>query len=756
MPLKAYKKYFDLPLLIKEIRDYLGDFNEEKILEAFDFAEKAHQEQMRKDGTTPYIAHPVEVMKILASMKADEDVLIAALLHDVPEDTEYSLKDVEKCFGPKVAFLVDGVTKLTDVYRQQALSKQGRAIESLKKLFLHGIKDPRVILIKLADRLHNMRTLEHVKENRRAQIANETLEIYVPTASLLGVRKMRRDLEDLCFKYLQPEIYQELVSKIENEMLITEEKTRKLITNIEESLSDLKVDLNFEIKPVGIYRTHLSLKKSHKKIEKFNFVPTVKILMDDIQSCYQVLGMVHSRYKPKEQAFHDHIANPEVDGRQVLKTSVFGVDGVLTKILITTKKLDLESELGIAAKIFVNFNEEFVDKRSKLFSQIEELGGHADDQKFLSSLKKDILIDRIVVFNDRGETYDLPSCARIIDFAYAQSDQLGHHSIGAYVNGSFKVISEGLKTGDMVEIITDQKVSPSIRWLTFAQTKHAKSKIKSYLKDRSKEKRVKEGKKILQKELDLVGLGHYGDLNLKRVVKDLSDQEGGKFENWNEIFLALGNGDLEAIEVVRLFQEKALELKKNDEEKTRQLMWLKIKAKNRFGLIGDIMSCFYKHSFEVIGIRANISEFDEECAISVHFRGEDLETVLELILELEEMPDVMSVSRVFDKALLVSMGLTLNTISLFILVFLGQKAILDIIYFGIGYSNRHGAIYFGILALAFLNVLLYKKIKVYYPSTRKMTAPLLFFKWLPVCLIIFLFSELLIYFVKPLFLSLPG
>src|SRR3989338_6605909 len=309
----SYNKYFKLRDILKSIKDYLPGFNEEKFLNAFKFAEKAHAGQFRKDNTTPYIAHPVEIVKILVLLHADEDTLVSALLHDVPEDTKYTIEDVRKFFGEKVAFLVDGITKLSAVYYENDMSK--RQVGTLKKLFLHSVKDLRVILIKLADRLHNMQTLGNIDESeKRLRISRETLEIYVPIANLLGIQDIKSQLEDLCFKYLFADEYARLNRRQNASSERRKKLTDEFIRTISKECSKNRIKPEFLQKEKALYSIFKKLSSLGKSIDEAEGRIALKIIVKTVPQCYQVLVIIHSKFLPMNDRFRDYIANPKMNG----------------------------------------------------------------------------------------------------------------------------------------------------------------------------------------------------------------------------------------------------------------------------------------------------------------------------------------------------------------------------------------------------------------------------------------------------------
>ncbi|MBU1445922.1 RelA/SpoT family protein, partial [Patescibacteria group bacterium] len=463
--------------IIAEVKQYLPDFDEKKFLKAFEFARNAHADQLRKDGTTPYIWHPIEAVKILVGLRVDEATLITALLHDVPEDTNRTLNEVGKLFGEKVAFLVDGVTKLSKVHYKYHMEE--RQVESLKKLLIHSAKDPRVILVKLADRLHNMRTLDNVNPTKRLRIAKETIEIYVPIANLLGISDLKRTLEDLCFKYLLPTDYKRITEHIEDNQVKQKKTLETTIKIIEKELAKANIKT---LKLSGRQKTPYSIFKKtirkNKEVDELEDLLALRIIVETERDCYLALGIVHSIFRPKPGRFKDYIAVPKPNGYQSLHTVVFGVKGEITEFQIRTEKMHIDGKYGIAAHYFYKDDQYKNEKQSeKNYRQqhsqwaekiLEYQKANYNAEHFLEALKIDIFHDRIFTFTPKGDSIDLPSGASPIDFAYAIHTEVGDNAIKAKINDVIVPLTTTLKTGDVIEIITsDKQKGPEREWLIF-------------------------------------------------------------------------------------------------------------------------------------------------------------------------------------------------------------------------------------------------------------------------------------------------
>ena len=671
MPYSSYKKYFDLEKLIIEIKAYMPRFNEKSFLRAFSFAEKAHRGQLRKDGVTPYIVHPVETVRSLVHLHADEDILISAILHDVPEDTKHEIHEVKQKFGPKVAFLVDAITKLSKVHYLHNMPE--RQVESLKKLFLHSAKDPRVILIKLADRLHNMKTLSSIKDpEKKLRIARETLEIYVPIANLLGIQDLKSQLEDYCFKYLFPTEYRKLKAKLENTGEKHKEGIKDFIKIVKKGLKKNSLKAEVYGRKKGLYSIYKKICSQGKTIDDIDDRVGVRVITDTVAQCYQLLGVIHDKFTPKMGRFKDYIANPKVNGYQSLHTSVFGSDGVVTEVQIRTHDMDTEAGYGIASHFFykkptkANKNKNLIkDKRSSWVNKIlemEKVLKSSDD--FMENLKLDIFQDRIFVFTPKGATIDLPRKATAIDFSYAIHTEVGNHAAKAEINGEMKPITSQLKTGDVVNIITLKKISPAASWLPFAKTNFAKNKICLYLKKISKVKKLKEGYKILQKELDIARLGTYTSLNLKKIRNSLASVFGKNFDNWDDIFVAVGEGSIRAIDVLTALEVKVpYKTNKNklyslfDRIITRTIkdgvkLNVKMFIKNRFKISQEILAVLYRYAIDVTYFKAWSSPLVKKGNIKTKLVLGNFEEATKMLDELEKIDDVYNVQTYSSKGII--------------------------------------------------------------------------------------------------------
>jgi GTP pyrophosphokinase len=467
--------------LILKIKEINPEADTSLVARAYDFARQAHEGQLRKTGD-PYIIHPLNTAFTLAQIKADLPTIVAGVLHDVPEDTDRTIEDVKKEFGPEIATLVAGVTKLSNIrYRGEERYK-----ESLRKMFLAMAHDLRVILIKFADRLHNLRTLDGVEERKRERICKETLEIYAPIAGLLGVWNLKWQMEDICFKYLWPEDYQEIEYKYEIERKMELNQYINTLKNIlSAELTRTGVEHQIEGRFKHLYSIWQKIKNKERKFDEIYDVFALRVIVPSVADCYNVLGTVHSIWKPNYNRFKDYIAVPKPNGYRSLHTTVFGPGGRATEFQIRTREMDDEAKYGISAHI--HYKRKLNDKGDRPMRWVQEIldaqKEAKDTSEFIQTVKLNIFQDRIFVFTPRGDVYDLPRGACPVDFAYAVHTQVGHKCAQAMVNSKHAKLDQKLENGDLVEIIIDKnRKSPNADWLKFVATKRARDKIKAEAK----------------------------------------------------------------------------------------------------------------------------------------------------------------------------------------------------------------------------------------------------------------------------------
>lgn len=476
------------------------------VREAYSFAASAHEGQTRESGEA-YIRHPLEVAAILAEMDLDVESIVAALLHDVVEDTSVTRDEVERRFGKEIANLVDGVTKLSRIPYQ---SKELHQAESLRKMFLAMADDLRVILIKLADRLHNMRTLRHVDEERQKRIARETVEIYAPLAHRLGMSALKWELEDLALRYLEPEAYYLLVQKVAKKRKEREVYVAEIIDTLRDRLKAINIEAEVQGRPKHLYSIWNKMTAQAKDFEEIFDLLAVRVIVDSVKDCYGVLGLVHTLWKPIPGRFKDYIAMPKSNMYQSLHTTVVGPRGDPMEIQIRTWDMHRTAEYGIAAhwryKEGQKHSEDFEEKIAWLRQLLEWQRETKDVEDFMESLKIDLFEDEVFVFTPKGDVKTLPAGATPIDFAYSVHTDVGHRCIGAKVNGKIVPLTYQLKNGEFVEILTSKTGVPKRDWLALVKTARARNKIRSFLKEQQRGESVVKGRDMLQKEAEKHGL----------------------------------------------------------------------------------------------------------------------------------------------------------------------------------------------------------------------------------------------------------
>ncbi|MCF6096644.1 bifunctional (p)ppGpp synthetase/guanosine-3',5'-bis(diphosphate) 3'-pyrophosphohydrolase [Thermovorax subterraneus] len=546
-----------LHTLKERIKSYNPTANLELVDRAYEFAQKAHDGQHRISGEM-YIFHPLEVAIILADLELDTITIAAGLLHDVVEDTEYTLEDINREFGDEIALLVDGVTKLGKL---EFKTKEEQQAENLRKMFLAMAKDIRVILIKLADRLHNMRTLKYLPVEKQKEIAIETLEIFAPLAHRLGISKIKWELEDLAFRYLEPERYYELVEKVAKKRREREEHINKMIAILEKKLEAAGIKAEIQGRPKHFYSIYKKMKEQNKSFEQIYDLTAVRIIVSSVRDCYAALGVVHTLWKPIPGRFKDYIAMPKPNMYQSLHTTVIDSSGEPLEIQIRTYEMHKTAEYGIAAHWRYkegNKSDDFDKKLSWLREILDWQRDLRDAKEFMESLKIDLFSDEVYVFTPKGDVINLPAGSCPIDFAYRIHTDIGNRCIGAKVNGKIVPLDYKLKNGDIVEIITSAHSNgPSRDWLQFVKSTQAKNKIRQWFKKERREENINRGKEMLEKEAKRQGYDIYQLINqdfMDNLLKKLS------FQNIDDLFASVGYGGISATQAVQKILE---EYKKN-------------------------------------------------------------------------------------------------------------------------------------------------------------------------------------------------
>src|SRR5665648_56711 len=531
---------------------------------AYHFAEVAHRNQLRNSGED-YILHPLEVAMILVELEMDEATIAASLLHDVVEDTSYTFADIEKEFGSEIALLVDGVTKLG---RIEYKSKMEQQVENLRKMFLAMAKDIRVILIKLADRLHNMRTLKYHSVEKQKEIAQETLEIFAPLANRLGIFRIKWELEDLSFRYLKPEEYYDLVEKIALKRHDREVYISEVIVQLRERLSEVEIYADIAGRPKHFYSIYSKMISQNKELSEIYDLMAIRVVVESINDCYGTLGIIHTLWKPIPGRFKDYIAMPKPNMYQSLHTTLIGAHGEPFEIQIRTCEMHRTSEYGIAAhwkyKECNNKPESvnFEQKLSWLRQLLEWQHESRDAGEFMESLKIDLFADTVFVFTPKGDVVELPAGSCPIDFAYSVHTDVGHRCAGAKINGRIVSLETKLKNGDILEILTSkQGGAPSRDWLSFVKTSQAKNKIRQWFKKEQREDNIARGRETLEREVRKLGLEPGSILKIESL---LAIGKSHNFIGVDDLYAAIGDGVLTANKVLVRLRE---ELSKDEREK---------------------------------------------------------------------------------------------------------------------------------------------------------------------------------------------
>ncbi len=553
--------------LLEKASAYLKKADLNRIREAYDFAEQAHHGQLRKSGE-PYILHPLAVAEILVNMQMDVTSIIAALLHDVVEDTTVSLVMVKEKFGDTCAQIVDGLTKLEKI---KFKSKEEQQNENYRKMFVAMAQDIRVILIKLADRLHNMRTLKFQSEENQRKIAEETLEIFCPIAHRLGISAIKWEMEDISLRYLNPQQYYRIVHLMQKKRAEREQYIEEVIVSIKDKVSEMGIDADISGRPKHIYSIYKKMTSRNKLFNEIYDLLAIRVIVGNIKDCYATLGIIHTLWKPMPGRFKDYIAMPKPNMYQSLHTTVIGPQGEPLEVQIRTWEMHQTSEFGVAAhwayKEGAALPGDKFGEKMVWFREILELQNETTDaSEFMESLKMDFFSDLVFVFTPKGEVIELPAGSVPLDFAYRIHTEVGNRTIGAKVNGKIVQLDYRLKTGDIVEILTSKhSYGPSQDWLKIAQSSHARSKIKQWFKKEQREEYVNRGKEAIERELKRMAIEPY------EVMSDDKMIEVARKFNFNDIedmLSAIGFGGITAAQICTRLTEK---YRKIMEEQSLQL-----------------------------------------------------------------------------------------------------------------------------------------------------------------------------------------
>ncbi len=555
------KKLSDLKKAIQRYYPKLEDWA--MIEKAYHFSQEAHSGQLRESGES-YIIHPLGVVMILAELELDLVTIVAGLLHDVVEDTAVTLEDIRQEFGPEVASLVDGVTKLS---RLDFTSKEEQQAETLRKMFIAMAQDIRVVMIKLADRTHNLRTLRYLNTNKQKEIARETLEIYAPLAHRLGIYMIKWELEDLAFRYMQPEEYFQLVEKLAKKRREREHFINRIIWVLQDQLSEANIQAEIQGRPKHLFSIYNKMKSQGKDLSEIYDLTAVRIIVDSVKDCYHTLGIVHTIWKPIPGRFKDFIAMPKPNMYQSLHTTVFAAENELAEIQIRTWDMHRTAEYGIAAhwryKEKVKDSDELDQKLAWLRQLLEWQHDYRDAREFIKDLKGDLFTDEVFVFTPKGDVLDLPAGSVTIDFAYKIHTDVGNRCTGARVNGRLVPLDYQLKTGDMVEVVTSKSGSPSRDWLNLVKTNQAKSKIRSWFKKERREENIEKGKEMLEREIRRV------NVEQRLAIKnDMLEDVGRSFNlmSVDDLYAAVGYGGVSVHQVISRLREENNRRKGETEE----------------------------------------------------------------------------------------------------------------------------------------------------------------------------------------------
>ena len=551
---------------LDDILNINPNYDVDLINRAYSIAEDMHNGQLRKSGE-PYIIHPIEVARILAELGMDDETLVAGLLHDVIEDTPYTKEQLKAEFGEEVLLLVDGVTKLGSIVFENKEEKQA---ENLRKMFLAMSKDIRVLIIKLADRLHNLRTINYMTEEKIKEKCRETLEIYAPLASRLGIYTMKFEMEDIALKYLEPEAYYELAEKVSARKEEREAVINQVIAEVKKALDDFNIKCEIMGRSKHFYSIYRKMKYQHKQLDEIFDLTAIRVIVESVKDCYAVLGIVHTMWKPIPGKFKDYIAMPKPNMYQSLHTTVIGDNGDPFEIQIRTYEMHKIAEYGIAAhwKYKEGIKSDKEEVKLAWLRQTLELQKDMDDpREFMETLKVDLFASQVYVFTPRGDVLELPAGSTPLDFAFKIHSDIGCKCVGAKINGKIVTINHTLQNGDIVEILTNPNSSgPNIDWLRIAKSSTARTKIRQYLKKENRSGTIDKGKDAIDKYMRKKGYDPNEVLKsayINKAVKEL------KYHSLDDFYTQISQGGTilgkAATLIISLFKEQ----KKAEEEKSK-------------------------------------------------------------------------------------------------------------------------------------------------------------------------------------------
>ncbi|SEO34801.1 GTP pyrophosphokinase [Amphibacillus marinus] len=567
--------------VIRQASSYLTEEDTARISRAYEYAKVAHENQFRRSGE-PYIIHPVQVAGILVHLGLDAETIAGGFLHDVVEDTSITLADIEANFNDEIAMLVDGVTKLGKI---KFKSKEAQQAENHRKMFIAMSKDIRVILIKLADRVHNMRTLKHMPPEQQRSKANETLEIFAPLAHRLGISAIKWELEDSALRYLNPQQYYRIVNLMKQKREEREYYIEEVMKEVQIQLEEVNIRADFSGRPKHLYSIYRKMVLQNKQFNEIYDLLAVRIIVDSIKDCYAVLGIIHTCWKPMPGRFKDYIAMPKPNLYQSLHTTVIGPKGAPLEVQIRTKDMHEIAEYGIAAhwaykegKSLQPGKDNSEEKLAWFREILESQSETHDAEEFMESLKVELFADLVYVFTPKGDVIELPKGSVPIDFAYKIHTEIGNHTIGARVNGKMEPLDYLLKNGDIVEVMTSKhSYGPSRDWIKMAQTSQAKNKIKQFFKKQQREENVIKGKELVEKEV------RASEFDLKEVLNQENLQRVAdrfNFISIEDMYAAVGYQGITASQIAtRLTDKMRRQEQKQDLEESIESVHQKTRAK---------------------------------------------------------------------------------------------------------------------------------------------------------------------------------
>lgn len=635
----------NIETLIKKVKEYNPDSNEKLIKEAYEYAEKKHKGQKRESGED-YITHPLNVAYILAELKLDDDTIAAALLHDVLEDTGSTLEELKKLFGPAIPSLVDGVTKITELKKKNFEEYHA---ESIRKVIMASAKDIRVIFIKLADKLHNMRTLNTFREEKRKRIAKEVMDVYAPIAYKLGLANLKSELEDLSFKYLETEVYKELEQKIAKSMKQREKEIERVRIALEKILKDNGINsLKIFGRPKHIYSIYKKMQKKNKTFEEIYDLAALRIITQTVKDCYEIIGIIHNTWKPIPNQFDDYIAIPKSNLYQSLHTAVIGPTGQPVEIQVRTDDMDSIAEEGIAAHWKykgVKGDAKFDQKLSWLRQMLDWQKESKDYKEFMEMLQVDFFEDEIFTFTPKGMVVSLPKGSTILDFAYAIHSNIGDKATGAKVNGKFVPLRTMLKNGDQIEIITSKTQKPSRDWLKIVKTPKASSKIKQFISQHEliPVKRaggvIEEKRDLAQWIIDVEGLKK-PKIKIAQCCNPIPGESIIGYSTKSERVIIHRAGCGAILKKSATAGKKRVNAEWLDSEGT--IIEIRVDAINRVGLFAEILNSIISLQTQMKSASAKpVTPTTVECRFTMESRG--LQHLQSIITRIQNIQDVKKV-----------------------------------------------------------------------------------------------------------------